>query len=217
MQRLLQLRVHSLQIAATRINQREIAKFGQLKRLYAAPQSRLEFENLFKTHYGLNSAGLTDQQKEKIFEFVYAPWNISDDTEYEERFIEIVTTIYDMNNLKGRKSIQASFATKILAFKNDIFPIFDRHVGNFFGITMSRDIPLPLRLHIFCGNLREVRHQYESLAHHPEVKAVLGELRKNPIIADCSPIRVLDFLVFTAGTTNAYDVIWKSSAHRDAW
>jgi len=83
--------------------------------------SNFVFQFVFKTWYGLNNAGLSDEIKVHYFELLK---NKQTDLRI------ILSELYEIPMLRGMHAIQFAFATKLLHTINNDYPIFDSKVGN---------------------------------------------------------------------------------------
>jgi hypothetical protein len=192
-----------LKEACKHIARKDVETYKALKSLESKRSKQEDFHKLFRKYYGLNAGGLSDKQLKRIEGFLEEPGTVRSSLDYRLKFSEIVTELHDIPNRKGQRSTQASFATKILAFKNDSFPIFDIYVSNCFGIFMPTIPRLEFRIMVFLNNLFSLKAQYETLATNPEIKTLLKEFRDKFDIS-CSDTRALDFMVYTAGRRRLY-------------
>ena len=76
----------------------------------------------------------------------------------------------------------------------------DRFVAAFFGITVPTFGTLEFRISGFVKNLMVIKSRYESWSQMPEITEILERIRqRHPGIARAHPVRICDFLVWTAG------------------
>jgi hypothetical protein len=86
------------------------------------------FQKTFKSFYGLNTAGLTEEFCERYF-------NIMENSKTSIVAVEdIVSDLYTIKRKKGDHSIQFSFATKLINTLNCEYPIYDSKVRVLFGL-----------------------------------------------------------------------------------
>jgi len=93
------------------------------------------FQFVFRSFYRLDNAGLTDEFKQKYFELLEAARN------QKPNIKDICKTLYDIENRKGSKSLQFSFATKLANTVNPTLPIYDSEVAKMYGYKP----PLPYK------------------------------------------------------------------------
>lgn len=184
--------------AADLIEPCEFSEYFRLKGLLTNPtqKNRKAFRHGFTTYYRLNIGGLTDAFKKRYFDLLYACTPVGDPDPYTELLLDL----YRLPRRKGDQTIQASFVSKLVAIHDESRPIFDRHVSGFFGLAVPSVGSKEFRIAGFVRNLRAIQAQYEAWA----VDERFSDLRtaicgKQPLMKDCHPTRICDFLVWTVG------------------
>jgi len=156
----------------------------------------IEFQRKFKVFYIMNSAGLSDKQKEKFFKLLS---NKKSNIKY------ILSELYKIPRRDGRYSIQFSFATKLIHTVDNTKPIYDRNVAkiinkNVLGINKKEKINSCIEIFDYLNEL------YLSLIKENEIKKIILKFRKKFKVdnSKISDIKILDFVMWSFG-----DVILK--------
>ena len=184
--------------AAARINPIAIDNYLELRRLLVSksPAHRKHFRRAFSTFYRLQIGGLTEAFKDRYFELLFRHAPGSD----QDPYTSILLALYEVRRRQGDRSIQASFASKLVAIHDESRPIFDRHVSHFFGISVPSLGSPEFRIARFVENLAIIRSRYDEWSADPKFKTIVTKARQvNPRILECHPNRICDFLVWTIG------------------
>lgn len=194
MENLYELYYPLFDIASKNLNQADIDKYKKLRELYKAGINA-EFKELFKSYYGLNIAGLTEEQKSVYFLKLSELSSVGD---YATIFLDIATKLYDMPRRTKDNSLQLSFTTKLLAFVDDNYPIYDKYVGDLFGLGAPDNGSVPFRVKVFLHNMALIKSYYEYFSKKKEMRSLLDGT-KNKFSLDASDIRIMDFYVWSIG------------------
>jgi len=99
------------------LNSENMAVYIFLKNEYAKGKilDNFVFQFVFRTYYRLDNAGLSDGIKRRFFELL---------DQKQINLETILSELYEIPTLKGKKTIQFSFATKLLHTINSNKPIF---------------------------------------------------------------------------------------------
>jgi hypothetical protein len=194
--------IEALRRAAGLLLKSEFQPYLELKarlpdaRLNAA--LRPEFRKNFCKYYGLNTAGLTDDFKDRYFEILFREDVVPDGLPGYGRLLDILSEI---PRKKGDFALPFSFVSKLVAMQNENWPIYDRHVLNFFGTSAPNSrTPKVQRIAWFVGLMHQIATDYGAWCGNDEVQAVLNQLRqRDASLAHCAPIRLIDFLVWKVG------------------
>lgn len=81
--------------------------------------NNLLFQFLFRSYYRLDNAGLSSKLKKRYFELL---------AKKEQDLTKILLELYKIHTLKGKNSVQFSFATKLLHTIDNKKPISDTEV-----------------------------------------------------------------------------------------
>jgi hypothetical protein len=97
--------------------------------------------------------------------------------------------------------MQFSFVSKLVAIHLESSPIYDRHVVTFFGQEApARSVGNDARIAWFIGFLRDVASDYSTWEQDVRVRAIVDRLKgRDPRLAQCDVVRLLDFLVWKVG------------------
>jgi len=198
-------RIDALRKAQELMDQRDFCPYLELKKLIHSPPDRKHFEDLFVRYYGLNIGGLTPDFRELFFDTLFdTPKVTSKDI---LTILETLSKVSRTNRKKGGCALQFSFASKLIAIHDESSPIYDRHVASFFNETPpnSKEAKNPkdlkdLRIKWFKRFLDRIASSYKEWAEKPEVDSILKQFKaRDPALADCNVIRLLDFLVWKVG------------------
>lgn len=186
-----------LEKAAERIRPTDFDGYFGLKDLLASKdhKDRREFQRRFASYYRLHNAGLTDAFKKRYFTlfFEFQP-------RQKDPYTSLLLELYNIPRRKGDHSIQASFVSKMVAMRDESRPLFDRHVSNFFGLSVPSVGSVQFRIAGFVRNLQYIQANYETWAADDRFRRITTVLfDKHPRLQTCHPTRVCDFLVWTVG------------------
>jgi hypothetical protein len=155
-----------------------------------------EFRRIFESYYGLNSGGLTEAFKNRYFDLLFG-LEIQD---HDDPHTRILAELYEIPRRKGDKALQCSFVSKLVAIHDESYPIFDRHVSDFFGISVPSNWSLDFRIAGFMENLKHLRNTYQCWSEDSEFQKILLTLKqRHPYLNGCTTPRIADFLVWTVG------------------
>ncbi len=156
-------------------------------------KNNLVFQFVFRSYYGLDSAGLTDEQKKCFFELL---------ADKEVSLEKILEELYELPTLrkKNKNTIQFSFATKLLHTINNNKPIFDAKVSavihkNKRGNDRESKIKSCLEIYNFLKNL------YSDLLNNEKIKKLISKFRSKFDVTEnqMTDIKILDFIIWSLG------------------
>jgi len=112
------------------LNSENIAVYIFLKNEYAKGKilDNFVFQFVFRAYYRLDNAGLSDGIRRRFFELL---------DQKQTNLETILSELYEIPTLKGKKTIQFSFATKLLHTINSNKPIFDSGVSRVTNIRLT--------------------------------------------------------------------------------
>ena len=184
--------------AIAHLDERDYARYLELRQLLAARPRGFEakFRRIFQHYFALNSGGLTEAFKDlyfaRLFEFEVG--------KSSDPYTPLLRELYSHPRRQGDRSLQGSFVSKLVAIHDENRPIFDRHVGAFFGLSAPSCGGIDFRIAGFVANLRRLEETYLSWSENPRFSRVLSDLTAcHPRLAACSPVRLADILVWTVG------------------
>ena len=199
-----------LRLAVTYLKEEDYIPYFDLKRLLAERHAgfKTEFRRIFEHYYGLNTGGITDTFKARYFELLF------DLVLHEgvDPYTLILKELYDIPRRKLDNALQCSFVSKLIAIHDEAYPIFDRHVSKFFGVTVPTNGSIDFRIAGFVANLEWLRETYQLWSVDSQFqKIVLTVKQKHPLLEDCSDPRIADFLVWTVGRNKLGDKLTMDS------
>lgn len=195
-----QSHIEAFNEAETLMAHRDFCPYLELKALLpdATPQSRARFRSLFTKYYGLNVGGLTDAFKNRFFAILFAGRVIVNG---QADFPSILNELSLIPRKKGDYAMPFSFVSKLVAIHRETSPIYDRHVLNFFNQKApAAATPNAKRITWYVDFLNQVATDYAAWAQDVRVTPILNRLRaRDPQLAGCDAIRLMDFLVWKVG------------------
>ena len=141
-----------LDVAIAYLREENFSPYLMLKCLLAEkPRGfQADFRQIFENYYGLNAGGVTDAFKDRYFDLLFS-LEFQDDV---EPYTPILKELYEIPRRKGDKGLQCSFVSKMVAIHDEAYPIFDRHVRDFFGISVPSNGSVDFRIAGFVANLK---------------------------------------------------------------
>jgi hypothetical protein len=155
------------------------------------------FQFLFRSFYRLDNAGLTPDFKQAYFALlrVQVPGSTPD-------VAPLTRALYEFRNLRGRQTLQFSFATKLASTVNPDVPVYDSQVARMYGFVPPFWYEtFEDRLTAFCEFHRFLREDYEEIAKSGALAAALDELERvyGELAVSLRQNKKLDFLIWSAG------------------
>ena len=175
------------------INSESVDVYLWLKNEYGKGNvnKNLVFQFTFRSYYRLDSAGLTEKQKGRFFELM---------TDKKVNLEKILEELYKLPTLREKKTIQFSFATKLLHTINNNKPIFDSEVAAIIhrkvsGNNKKSKIESCREIYSFLEDL------YFILVKEKKIKKVISKFRSRFDIAQnqITDIKILDFIIWSLG------------------
>lgn len=153
--------------------------------------SNFVFQFVFRSYYRLDNAGLSDEIKSRFFELL---------SEKQIDLKTILSELHKIPTLKGKKTIQFSFATKLLHTIDNNKPIFDSEIAKLIkskqdGSDKETKICSCLKIYDFLKEL------YAKLKEDYKIKKVISKFRTKFKVDDekISDTKVLDFIMWSLG------------------
>jgi len=187
-----------LGVAITHLREADFSRYLKLKLLLAEkPRGfKTDFRQAFGIYYGLNAGGVTEAFKDRYFDLLFS-LKLQDDG---DPYTPILRELYEIPRRKKDKALQCSFVSKLVAIHDEASPIFDRHVSDFFGITVPTRGSVDFRIAGFVANLQWLRQTYHRWSEDSQFQKILLTVKqKHPSLKGCANPRVADFLVWTVG------------------
>lgn len=187
-----------LEFSARELLIEDVAPYFRLRSFLSqsSPRDRKVFEREFARFYGLNAAGVSDRFRRAYFDELYAADPASNDWPNYHALLE---RLYAIPNRRGKRVLQSSFVSKLVAAKDESKPLFDIHVARFFGFSIPSVGSTGYRAEMLTSHLDYIGRAYRRWAR-TELSRTLQVLRKRiPELRNCNDVRLCDFLVWTAG------------------
>lgn len=146
------------------------------------------FQFVYRSFYRLDSAGLTNEFKERYFEL------LEDYRDKEDIPVRSITEVlYNIPNRKGQKCLQFSFVTKLINTIDCRFPMYDSAVARIYGFrtpynyktyeqrlneyiefhdSLTRSYHAILEKNLLKRTLEEFYSKFENRGHIPDIKAL---------------------------------------------
>lgn len=184
--------------AVTHFRKVDYETYLKLKQLFAEKTQGFEkeFQRLFVNYYGLNTGGVTEEFKNRYFELLFGLKL----QEGVDPYDPILRELYKFPRRQGTKALQCSFVSKMVAFHDEMRPIFDKHVGVFFNIALPSKGILTYRITDFIGKLEQLRQTYSLWSKNDQFQKIIQiMIEQHPLLKDCAIPRLADFLVWSVG------------------
>ena len=123
-------------VMGTVIRKRDIDPYLVLAEMFNAGSvsHNNEYQAVYRTYWQLNAARLSDSFCKHYF-------RVMEDCRHADRLSigNVIEALYNVpSNAKGRKTIQFSFATKMLHTVNNALPVYDNLVGDFYFLPQIK-------------------------------------------------------------------------------
>ena len=154
-------------------------------------KNNIVFQFVFRSYYRLDNAGLSDKLKERYFDLLAGKQT---DLEY------ILSELYKLETLKGKNSIQFSFATKLLHTLDNNKPIFDAEVARVIHRSVT-GIGKEEKIDSCRSIYNDLIGIYYNLINDEGIKKIIFKFRKKFSVSAerMTDIKVLDFIVWSLG------------------
>jgi len=145
-----------------------LKKYIFLKTRFENGQIDGEFKSSFQNFYKLNGAGLTPRFVEHYFELL----SKSDE---KTSLYDILQKLYRIPNYKGKKTVQFSFATKLLHTVDNDKPIYDSKVAYVLKLGTAYSLKGDAKI-LWCENTyKDLQNKYTELLGNEKIKKVISE------------------------------------------
>jgi hypothetical protein len=155
----------------------------------------LLFQFVYRSFYGLDNAGLTEEFKKKYFELMEAA---------RGKVVDIrclSEVLFDIPNKKGQNSLQFSFATKLTHTVDPEKPLYDGKIAKYFRFQPSNGFRKGFanRVQPFLPFYDDLTRCYQRILADGTLTNVMQSFRSTyptPI----PDIKILDFIFWSAGS-----------------
>jgi len=147
------------------------------------------FQFVFRSYYRIDNAGLTSAWKVRYFEFL---------SQGERSLKTMLEGLYHLPTKKKVKSLQFSFATKLLHTLDTSLPIYDSKVGELLGLPVKKGKDLAANIDTCITVYEELRESQRQLLSDEGIMKQIAALkaRYNSRIGN---EKALDFLLWSVG------------------
>lgn len=174
------------------LNSENIAVYIFLKNEYAKGKilDNFVFQFVFRAYYRLDNAGLSDGIKRRFFELL---------DQKQTNLETILSELYEIPTSKGKKTIQFSFATKLLHTINGNKPIFDSGVSRVTNIRPTGSGKA--KIHSCIEKYDFLEKLYLDMLQNERITNIISEFRLTFKVDDemMSDTKVLDFIMWSLG------------------
>lgn len=149
----------------------------------------LVFQFVFRSYYRIDNAGLTPDWKVRYFEFL---------DQGESGLRTILEGLYHFPTTRRVKSLQFSFATKLLHTLDSSQPIYDSKVAELLGLPVKKGKDFAANIDICIAVYEDLWEAQKQLLSDEGVRNRIAALkaRYNSQISD---EKALDFLLWSVG------------------
>jgi hypothetical protein len=150
------------------------------------------YQKRYRSYWAMNAARLSTEFYVTYFEILNTAASEA------PTLSEVVLALYEPSARRdGTKSIQFSFATKLLHMANPDLPIYDKNVAQFYSFqpppsTISRDS----RIRALVGFHELLRSEYAGVLEQGLLKGPIDEFRNQFRPQLLTDHRVIDFLIW---------------------
>jgi hypothetical protein len=147
------------------------------------------FQFVFRSYYRIDNAGLTTGWKVRYFEFL---------TQRESGLKTILEGLYHIPTTRKVKSLQFSFATKLLHTLDSSQPIYDSKVAELLGLPVKKGKDLAANVDTCVAVYEDLRAAQQQLLLDEGVKKQIAALKAR-YDSQISDEKALDFLLWSVG------------------
>ena len=181
------------------IDRESIVVYLFLKNEYAKSDggNNAVFQFVFRSYYGLDGAGLSGKFKKRFFKLL---------EQKENNLKTILKKLYDIPTLRGRKTVQFVFATKLLHTLDNKNPIFDSRIGKVINRKVI-GITGPARIKSSISTYKYLEYIHHNLLREGKIKKIIRRFREEFHVNEEQIIdsKILDFIIWTLGKLKVED------------
>lgn len=150
-----------------------------------------EFKGAYIKFYVMNSAGLRPEHYNEYFNMLSSG---------EEDLTEILKRMHKIPTLKNLKTIQFSFATKLIHTVDNHQPIFDKHIGEILNLKQPVDYKLGTEQRIKNRILlyNKLKQSFMTLLKKDGTQDLINTFRQefNWKSSEIGNVKILDFILW---------------------
>lgn len=152
------------------------------------------FQFVYRSFYRLDNAGLSDMFKVEYF-------RIMEEKRYSStlNLTEIMLQLYKFDRLKGDKSIQFSFTTKLINTIKAEYPIYDSEVAHVFGFSTYYINDVEKKISRYLEQYEVIKNSYSEIIEKQLLKDIFFKFDKKFSGNNLSNIKKLDFVIWAGG------------------
>lgn len=147
------------------------------------------FQFVFRSYYRIDNAGLTSEWKVRYFEYL---------SQKERSLKAILEGLYHIPTTKNVKSLQFSFATKLLHTLDSSQPIYDSKVADLLRLPVKKKKDFVANIATCIAVYEELREAHQHLLSDDGIKSQIAALKAH-YKAQISDEKALDFLLWSVG------------------
>lgn len=147
------------------------------------------FQFVFRSYYRIDNAGLTSEWKARYFKFL---------GQKERSLKTILEGLYHIPTKKKVKSLQFSFATKLLHTLDTSQPIYDAQVAAILGLPVKKGKDLAVNVNTCIAVYESLRESVRQLLLDEGIKNRIAALKATHN-SNISDEKALDFLLWSVG------------------
>jgi len=147
------------------------------------------FQFVFRSYYRIDNAGLTPDWKVRYFDLL---------SQRECSLKTILEVLYHIPTKRQLKSLQFSFATKLLHTLDTSQPIYDSNVAELLGLPVKKGKDFDANINICIAVYKDLRDAQQELLSDGGIRNKIAAL-KDRYNSQISDEKGLDFLLWSAG------------------
>lgn len=153
------------------------------------------YQFVFRSFYGMDNAGLTDDFKTEFFSILQGRRN------RRPRIARLCLRLHGYHNRKDKKTIQFSFVTKLAHTVAPRFPPYDSEVAHLFRFRYPSDPDPRQKIARYLKDYRLLRHEYRRIVRLNLLPKCLAAFQKRygAFAGRISMVKQLDFICWSAG------------------
>jgi hypothetical protein len=152
------------------------------------------FQRDYRSFYIMNRAGLTDEMKNEYFKIMQEKrgQKVIDPS-------DIVNRLYQFERLKGDKSLQFSFTTKLMHTVNNDYPIYDSKVSKVFHFLRPDEQDIENKLNHYVEQYNEIKKSYETILSDNLLYSTIKSFNEKFKNNNLPNIKIIDFVFWSCG------------------
>ena len=169
--------------------------------------NNLEFKMLYRKYYQLNAARLSEDFCESYFSLLEE--NRTNDT---IDIVDITNRLYELkSNSRGIHSVHFSFASKLVHTVNNVLPIYDSRVAEFYFFpNIKPKWDKDRKTQEYLASYHFLREEYDRIIEDKLLELSIAEFRKKfTTVEKYSDVKLIDTILWR------YTAFLKSGAVRD--